>query len=67
MIYISELQKHLLNFAEDHTITTAERTIEKLISTLETQSQATIEGFKLNEMIVSPEKCQAIVVKKMLK
>ena len=48
MIYISELQKHLLNFADDNTITTAERTIEKLISTLETQSQATIEGFKLN-------------------
>ena len=38
----------LLSFADDNTITTAERTIENLLSTLETESQATIEWFKLN-------------------
>ena len=61
MIYISVLQK---NFVDDNTITVAERTIENLISTLETESQATIEWFKLNEMIVNPQKFQTIVVKK---
>ena len=66
-LYLWITKTDLLNFADDNTITAAERTIGKLISALESQSQATIEGFKLNEMIVSPEKCQAIVVKEMLK
>ena len=51
MIYISGLQK---NVADDNTIIVAERTMENLISTLETERQATIEWFKLNEMIVNP-------------
>ena len=54
----------MLNFADDNTIIAAERTIENPISTLETESQAAIEWFKLNEMIVNPEKFQATVVKK---
>ena len=53
----------LLNFADDNAITAAERTIENRISTLQTASQAAIECFKLNKMIVNPEKFQAIVVK----
>ena len=57
----------LLSFADDNTITAAERTIENLLSTLETESQATIEWFKLNEMIVNPEKFPAILVKKIVK
>ena len=59
MIYISGL-----NFADDNTISAAEKTIENLTFTLKTESQAAIEWFKLNEMIVDPEKVQAIVVKK---
>ena len=51
-------------FADDNAITAAERTIENLISTLEAESQATIEWFKLSEMIANPEKFQVIVVKK---
>ena len=66
-LYLWITKTDLLNFADDNTITAAERTIENLLSTLETESQATIEWFKLNEMIVNPEKFQAIVVKKMLK
>ena len=54
----------LLNFADDNTISAAKRTIENLISRLETQSQAVIEWFKLNEIIVNPDKFQASVVKK---
>ena len=48
----------------DNTISAAERTIENLISTLETESQAATECFKWNEMIVNPEEFPAIVVKK---
>ena len=54
----------MLNFVDDNTISTAENTIEKLISTLEQDSQAAIDWFKINEMIVNPDKFQAIVVKK---
>ena len=62
-LYLWITKTDLLNFADDNTITAAERTIENLLSTLETESQAAIEWFKLNEMIVNPEKFQAIVVK----
>ena len=44
--------------------TTAENAIEKLISTLEQDSHAAIDWFKINEMIVNPDKFQAIFVKK---
>ena len=56
----------LLNFTDDSAITAAEITIQNLISTLETESQVAIEWFKLNKMIVSPEKFQATVIKKVL-
>ena len=36
-----------VKFSDDNTIIAAETTIENLISTLETESQATIEWFKL--------------------
>ena len=62
MIYIPGTD--LLNFADDNTISAAKRTIENLISRLETRSQAVIEWFKLNEIIVNPDKFQASVVKK---
>ena len=54
----------MLNFADDNTISAAENTIKKLISTLEQDNQAAIDWFKINEMIVNPDKFQAIVVKK---
>ena len=65
-LYLWITKTDLLNFADDNTITAAERTIENLLSTLETESQAAIEWFKLNEMIVNPDKFQAIVVKKIM-
>ena len=40
----------------------AENTIEELISTLE-RSQTAIDWFKSNEMILNPDKFQAIIVK----
>ena len=63
-LYIWITKTDLLNFAGDNTISTAERTTENPISTLGTESQATVQWFKLNEMIVNPEKLQVTVVKK---
>ena len=54
----------LFNFADDNTITTAENTIEKLIFTLEQDSQAAVDWFEINEVIVSTDNFQAIVVEK---
>ena len=54
----------MINFADDNTINAAENTIEKLISILEQDSQAAIDWFKINEMIVNPDKFQAIVITK---
>ena len=44
------------NFADHDTNSTAENTIERLISTLEQDIQAAVDWFKINEMIVNPDK-----------
>ena len=63
-LYLCVSKTDLLNFADDKTISAAENTIEKPISTLEQDRQAAIDWFKTNEMIVNPENFQAIVIKK---
>ena len=62
--YLWVSKTDLLNFADDNTIRAAENIMEKLISTLEQDSQTAIDWFKTNEMIVNPDKFQAIVIKK---
>ena len=52
MIYLWVSKTDLLNFADDNTISAAQNTIKKLITTLEQDSQAAIY----------PDKIQAIVV-----
>ena len=59
-IFINDLnlwitKTDLSNFADNNTVSPAERTIENLISTLETEIQAAVEWFKLNEMVVNPD------------
>ena len=54
----------MLNFVDDNTISAAENTIKKLIFTLEQNCQAATDWFRINKMIVNPDKFQAIVVKK---
>ena len=66
-IFINDLllwisNSELLNFANDNTISVVENTIEVLISTLEKESQAAIDRFVSNEMIVNPDKFQAILL-----
>ena len=63
-LYLWVSKTDLLNFADDNTINAAENIIEKPISTLEQDSQAAIDWFKIDEMIVNPDKFQAIVLKK---
>ena len=68
-IFINDLllwisNSELLNFADDNTICAAENTIDELISTLEKESQAVVDWFASNEMIVNLDKFQAIVVKR---
>ena len=62
LLWISNSE--LLNFADDNTISAAENTIEELLSTLEKERQIAIDQFVSNEMIVNPNKFQAIVVMK---
>ena len=57
-------KSELLNFADDNTVSADENTIEELISTLKKESQAAIDWFVSNEMIVNPDKFRAIVVKR---
>ena len=63
-IYLWITKTDLLNFANDNTISAAGKTIQDVIYTLKTESQKAIEWFKLNEMIVNPDKFQPIIVKK---
>ena len=63
-LYLWVSKTDLLNFADDSTISASESTIEKLISTLEQDSQAAVDWFIIDEMIVNSDKFQAIVVKK---
>ena len=62
-VFINDLYL-LFNFTDDNTISTAANTIEKLISTLEQDSQAAIDWFKVNEINVNLDKFQAIPVMK---
>ena len=52
------------NFADDNTLSMFEETIQNLIALLETESNAAIEWFQNNKMIVNPGKFQAIIIDK---
>ena len=52
----------LANFANDNTIYTANKSIEKLLEVLERESKSAIDWFKINDMIVNPDKFQAMIL-----
>ena len=52
------------NFADDKTLSSFAKTIEKLISLLESEREITINWSKNNRMIVNPRKFQAIIFDK---
>ena len=52
----------LANFADDNTIYTGNKSIEKLLEVLERESKSAIDWFKINDMIVNPDKFQAMIL-----
>ena len=52
------------NFADNNTLSSVAKTIENLISILESESEIAINWFKNNHMIVNPGKFQAIIFDK---
>ena len=52
------------NFADDNTLSGFAKTIENLISILESQSEIAINWFKDHHMVVNPSKFQAIIIDK---
>ena len=52
------------SFADDNTLSSFTKTIEKLIGVLESESEIAIKWFKENHMIVNPGKFQAIIFNK---
>ena len=63
-LFLSIKNSELHNFADDNTISSGEVSIEKLLQTLEKESIAATDWFKGNEMIVNPDKFQAIIIKR---
>ena len=54
----------LYNFADDNTLSAFATTFSRLIKILESESKVVIDWFKKNEMVVNPDKFQAIISKK---
>ena len=50
------------NFADDNTLSAWEETVFKLIDSLESESNIAIDCFTKNEMIIDPDKFQAIIL-----
>ena len=66
-IFVNDLlmninNSELHNFADDNTITCTSDSLAELIENLELESNKATEGFKVNNMIVNPEKFQAIII-----
>ena len=52
------------NFADDNTLTTFAKTIERLFEILISESKAAVEWFHANKMMVNPDKFKSIVISK---
>ena len=61
-LWIKEADLH--NFADDQTISAFAGTISELIKILENESKTAINWFNQNEMIINPDKSQAIIINK---
>ena len=59
-LFINEVE--LANFADDNTIYAAKKNVEELIKVLEKESNTAIDWFKMNDMIVNPDKFQAMIL-----
>ena len=60
--FIGKASMH--NFADDNTLSAWGETVSKLIDTLESESNVAIDWFTKNEIIINPDKFQAIILDK---
>ena len=51
----------LYNFADDNILSAFATTVSELIKILESESEVVIDWFKINKMVVNPDKFQAII------
>ena len=68
-IFINDLfyfrkDAQLLNFAEDNTIATSD-SVDDLIIDLHKESENAIDWFRLNKMVVNPDKFQSIIINRL--
>ena len=68
-IFINDLilfleNSDIINFADDNTVSAMANTIPDLLKILESESDVAIKWFQNNDMIVNPDKFQAIIVNK---
>ena len=52
------------NFADDNTLSAWGETVSKVIDTSESESNIAFDWFTKNEMIINPDKFQAIILDK---
>ena len=64
MICSSLFQEDQCTTSDDNSLSAAAKTITKLKSTFQSESEVIIDWFKNNKMIVNPEKFQAIILDK---
>ena len=61
---MSTKNSELHNFADDNTITCSSSTLSQLIKNLQREANKATDRFKINNVIVKPEKFQAILIDK---
>ena len=61
-LLMSTKNSELHNFADNNTITCSSRTLSQLIKDLQIEANKATDWFKMNNMIVNPEKFQAIII-----
>ena len=58
-LFINEVK--LTNFADDNTIYTSKKDVKEVLKVLEKESKSAIDWLKMNDMIVNPDKFQAMI------
>ena len=61
-MFYSIKKAELLNYADDNTVTTVQPTQKLVVDLLQAESRVAIAWFTLNQMLVNPEKFQAIFI-----
>ena len=59
---MSTKNSELYNFADDNTITCSSSTLPQLIKDLQGEANKATDWFKMNTIILNPEKVQAIII-----